>query len=200
MNAAARTGDVGENGGRVVGRFGLIVAVFVPLAVSTGPVARIADAQTHPPDVRFVATPPEVVDAMLTAATVTSADIVYDLGSGDGRIVITAARKYGARGVGIEINPQLVAESNANARAAGVAHLVQFIQGDLFTADVSAATVVTLYLGPSLNERIKPRLLRELRPGTRVVSHVYDMLGWPSNRRVDVDGRWVFLWTVPTKK
>jgi SAM-dependent methyltransferase len=177
----------------------LVVAAFVPLAVSTGAVARIADAQTRVPDVRFVATPQEVVDAMLTAARVTSADIVYDLGSGDGRIVIAAAKKYGARGVGVEINPQLVAESNASARAAGVSHLVQFVQGDLFTADFSAATVVALYLSPSLNERIKPRLLRELRPGTRVVSHVYDMLGWTADQRVDVDGRWVFLWTVPAK-
>jgi len=176
---------------------GLIVAALVPLAVLTGASARIADAQV--PDVRFVATPPEVVDAMLAAARVTSADIVYDLGSGDGRIVIAAAKKYGARGVGIEINPLLIAESNASARAAGVSHLVQFIQGNLFTADFSAATVVTLYLGPSLNERIKPRLL-QLRPGTRVVSHVYDMLGWTADQRVDVDGRWVFLWTVPAKK
>jgi len=180
-----------------VGTRGLIVAAFVPLVVSTAVVARIAGAQTHPPDVRFVATPPEVVDAMLTAARVTSADTVYDLGSGDGRIVITAAKMYGARGVGIEINPQLVAESNASARAAGVSRLVQFIQADLFTADVSAATVVTLYLSPSLNERIKPRLLRELRPGARVVSHVYDMLGWTADQRVDVEGRWVFLWTIP---
>ena len=183
-----------------VSKLGLIVASFVPLVVSTGAIARIADAQSRVPDVRFVATPPEVVDAMLTSARVTSADIVYDLGSGDGRIVIAAAKKYGARGVGIEINPLLVAESNASARAAGVSHLVQFIQGDLFTADFSAATVVALYLGPSLNERIKPRLLRELRPGTRVVSHVYDMLGWTADQRVDVDGRWVFLWTVPAKK
>jgi SAM-dependent methyltransferase len=183
-----------------VGKIGFLVAAFVPVAVSTAAVARLAHAQTHPPDVRFVATPPEVVDAMLTAARVTSADIVYDLGSGDGRIVIAAAKKYGARGVGIEINPLLVAESNASARAAGVSHLVQFTQGDLFTADFSGATVVTLYLGPSLNERIKPRLLRELRPGTRVVSHTYDMLGWTADQRVDVDGRWVFLWTVPAKK
>jgi len=181
-----------------VGKIRLVVAAFMPLVVWTGGV--IAGAQTHPPDVRFVATPPEVVDAMLTAARVTSTDIVYDLGSGDGRIVIAAAKKYGARGVGIEINPQLIAESNASAHAAGVSHLVQFIQGDLFTADFSAATVVTLYLGPSLNERIKPRLLRELRPGARVVSHVYDMLGWAADERVDVDGRWVFVWTVPPKK
>jgi SAM-dependent methyltransferase len=195
----------------------VIVAALVP-AISIGAVAvgasdaggahaagaaseaRSANAQSHVPDVRFVATPPEVVDAMLTSARVTSADIVFDLGSGDGRIVIAAAKTYGARGVGIEINPQLVAESNARARAAGVSHLVQFMQGDLFTADFSGATVVTLYLGPSLNERIKPRLLRELRPGTRVVSHVYDMLGWTADQRVDVDGRWLFLWTIPPKK
>jgi len=178
----------------------LVVAAFVPLAVGTVASARVPDAQTRVPDVRFVATPPEVVDAMLTAARVTSADTVYDLGSGDGRIVIAAAQKYGARGVGIEINPLLVAESNASARAAGVPHLVQFIQGDLFTADIRAATVVTLYLSPSINERLKPRLLRELRPGARIVSHVYDMLGWTADQRVDVDGRWVFLWTVPPKK
>jgi SAM-dependent methyltransferase len=179
---------------------GFVLAALVLFAVSTGGVARIAGTQIHPPDVRFVATPPEVVDAMLTAAAVTSSDVVYDLGSGDGRIVIAAAKKFGARGVGIEINPQLVAESNASARGAGVSHLVQFIQGDLFAADISAATVVVLYLSPSLNERIKPRLLRELRPGARVLSHVYDMLGWTADQRVDVDGRWVFLWTVPAKK
>src|SRR5262245_16829192 len=111
-----------------VGRIGLVIAAFVLLPVWTDAVTRIADAQTYPPDVRFVATPQEVVDAMLTAARVTSADIVYDLGSGDGRIVIAAAKKYGARGVGMEINPQLVAESYATARAEGVSHLVQFIQ------------------------------------------------------------------------
>src|SRR5215212_8640362 len=125
---------------RTVGKLGVLVAIFVLLAISSGAVVRIPDAQIHMPDVRFVATPPEVVDAMLTAARVTSADIVYDLGSGDGRIVIAAAKKYGARGVGIEINPRLVAESTASARAAGVSHLVQFVQGDLFTADLSAAT------------------------------------------------------------
>jgi SAM-dependent methyltransferase len=178
----------------------LIVAALVPVVAATGAVARIGGAQTHPPDVRFVATLPEVVDTMLAAARVTGADTVYDLGSGDGRIVIAAAKKYGARGVGIEINPLLIAESNASAREAGVANLVQFIQGDLFTADFSAATVVTLYLSPALNERIKPRLLRELRPGTRVLSNTYDMLGWTADERLDVDGRWVFLWTVPAKK
>ena len=183
-----------------MGKIRLLVAAFAPFAVSISAVAHIATAQSRVPDVRFVATPPEVVDAMLTAARVTSADVVYDLGSGDGRIVIGAAKKFGARGVGIEINPLLIAESNASARAAGVSHLVQFIQGDLFTEDFSAATVVTMYLGPSLNERIKPRLLRELRPGTRVVSHVYDMLGWTADQRVDVDGRWVFLWRIPPKK
>jgi SAM-dependent methyltransferase len=182
-----------------VGKIRLLVAAFAPFAVSIGAV-HTADAQSRVPDVRFVATPPEVVDAMLTAARVTGGDVVYDLGSGDGRIVIAAAKTFGARGVGIEINPLLIAESIASARAAGVSHLVQFIQGDLFTADFSAATVVTIYLGPSLNERIKPRLLRELRPGTRVVSHVYDMLGWTADQRVDVNGRWVFLWTIPPKK
>lgn len=183
-----------------VAKIPLLISALVPFAIAAGSVARIADAQTRVPDVRFVATPPEVVDAMLAAAKVTSADVVYDLGSGDGRIVIAAAKKYGARGVGVEINPQLVAESNASARAAGVAHLVQFVQGDLFTTDVSGATVVTLYLSTPLNERIRPRLLRELRPGARVVSHVYDMLGWTADERIDVNGRWVFLFTVAATK
>jgi SAM-dependent methyltransferase len=150
-------------------------------------------------DIPFVPSPMIVVQRMLRLAEIKKDDVVYDLGSGDGRIVIAAAQKYGARGVGIEINPRLVAESNASARAAGVANLVQFIQGDLFTADVSAATVVTLYLSPSINERLKPRLLHDLRPGARVVSHVYDMLGWSADQRVEVDGRWVFLWTLPAR-
>jgi ubiquinone/menaquinone biosynthesis C-methylase UbiE len=121
---------------------------------------------------------------------------VYDLGCGDGRIVIAAAKKYGARGVGIDIVADRIAEARANAAAEGVAHLVRFVQADVLTADFSDATVVALYLSPSMNERLKPRL-RALRPGTRVVSHVYDMAGWAPDERLDVDdGRWVFVWTI----
>lgn len=156
-------------------------------------------AQTRLPDVRYVATPHEVVDAMLDAATVTSGDVVYDLGCGDGRIVIAAARKYGARGVGIDIVADRIAEARANAAAAGVSHLVRFVQADLLTADFSDATVVALYLSPSMNERIKPRLLKELRPGARVVSYVYDMTGWVPDQRLEIDGRWVFVWAVPAR-
>jgi SAM-dependent methyltransferase len=159
----------------------------------------LAFGQTHLPDVRFVATPPATVDAMLELAGVTSADVVYDLGCGDGRIVIAAAKKYGARGVGIDIVPERIAEARANAAAGGVADRVRFVEADLLTAPFSDATVVALYLSPSMNERIKPRLLTELRPGTRVVSHVYDMTGWVPEARIEVEDRWVFLWKVPGK-
>jgi SAM-dependent methyltransferase len=130
-------------------------------------------AQSHLPNVRFVATPPETVDAMLDAAKVMSTDIVYDLGCGDGRIVIAAAKRYGARGVGIDIVPERIAEANANAAAAGVLQLVRFVQADLLTADFSDATVVAIYLSPSMNERIKPRLLKGAAAwGSRRVSCV----------------------------
>ena len=148
------------------------------------------------PDVIFVATPPEVVTAMLRGARVGPSDVVYDLGSGDGRIVIAAAKEFGARGVGIEIDPQLVAQATANARAAGVADRVRFVVGDLFEADVREATVVTLYLLPSLNENLRPRLLQQLRPGARIVSHAFDIAGWPPMQTAEVQGRAVYFWTV----
>jgi SAM-dependent methyltransferase len=177
-------------------RAGLVRSASTDLAVCLACAVSLA-AQTHLPDVRFVVTPPATVDAMLAAAKVTRADVVYDLGCGDGRIVIAAAKQYGARGVGIDIVAERIAEARANAAAAGVSDLVRFVQADLLTADFSDATVVTLYLSPSMNERIKPRLLKELRPGARVVSHVYDMTGWVPDQRIEADGRWIFVWTVP---
>lgn len=123
------------------------------------------------PDVVFVPTPNAVVDKMLEMAKVTAKDVVYDLGCGDGRIVITAAQKYNARAVGIDIDPQRIAEATANAKAAKVTDRVRFIEGDLFEADITPATVVTLYLLTRLNEKLQPKLLRDLKPGTRVVSH-----------------------------
>jgi SAM-dependent methyltransferase len=151
----------------------------------------------RPPDVPFVATPHAVVEAMLTLASVTSHDVVYDLGSGDGRIVIAAALTYGARGVGIDIDPKMVAEARRNAARAGVAHQVRFTVGDIFEADISEATVVTLFLLTSINEKLRPRLAAELRPGTRIVSHAFRMGDWPPGREVVVSGRPVYLWRVP---
>src|SRR5678816_4778910 len=134
---------------------------------------------------------------MLDLAQVKRTDVVYDLGSGDGRIVITAARKYGARGVGIEMDPALVKNARENAAAAGVANRVRFVTADLFTADLRPATVVTLYLLQSINERLRPKLVRELKPGTRVVSHVFNMgPEWPPEKVIDVDRSRVFLWTI----
>lgn len=131
----------------------------------------------------YVPSPPEVVDRMLALAAVTRDDVVYDLGSGDGRIPIAAARTYGARGVGLEIDPKLVEQARANARAAGVDHLVEFRQQDVLTADISAATVVTLYLLSSSNALLRPVLTRQLRPGSRIVSHAFSMgPSWPAER------------------
>ena len=126
----------------------------------------------------WVPTPQPVVDRMLELAEVTAQDIVYDIGCGDGRIVITAARKYGARGVGIDIDPNMIAESNRNAEAAGVTQLVRFIVGDATQADLSEATVVTLYLLPESNMLLRPILERQLSPGARVISHNYSIPGW----------------------
>lgn len=131
----------------------------------------------------FYTTPPDVVDRMLALAEVTRDDVVYDLGSGDGRILIAAARIHGARGVGLDIDPRRIEEARANARAAGVAHLVEFRQQDVMTADVSEATVVTLYLLSSANALLRPLLTRQLRPGTRIVSHAFSMgPEWPADR------------------
>ena len=149
------------------------------------------------PDVIFVPTPNEVVDKMLEMAKVTAKDVVYDLGCGDGRIVITAAQKYGARAVGVDIDPKRIAEATANAKAARVTDKVRFIEGDLFEADISDATVVTLYLLTRLNEKLKPKLLKELQPGTRVVSHAFDMGDWAPEQRAQVAASTVYLWRIP---
>lgn len=152
------------------------------------------------PDVVYVPTPTAVVDAMLKAAKVGPQDVLYDLGSGDGRIVIAAARDYGIqRGVGIDIDPKRIEEANQNARQAGVADRVRFLNQDLFEADFSEATVVTLYLLPELNLKLRPKLWETLRPGTRVVSHDFDMGDWEPEQKLKVDGKRVYLWTIPKK-
>lgn len=164
------------------------------------PAFRLADAATRSPDVIFVPTPNKVVERMLDMARVTPRDRVYDLGCGDGRIVIHAARHYGARAVGIDIDPERIREANANAAAAGVTDKVKFVEGDLFEADISPATVVTLYLLTSLNLKLKPRLLSALNPGTRIVSHAFDMGDWKPEQQDEIEGSNVYLWRVPTQK
>jgi SAM-dependent methyltransferase len=168
-------------------------------AVVGAAVVAVEAAAARKPDVPFEPTPPEVVDAMLKLADVKPSDVVYDLGCGDGRIVVRAAQ-LGARGVGIDIDPERIRDSRARAKAAGVEDRVEFHEQDLFEADVSPATVLTLFLWPQVNLRLRPRLLAELRPGTRVVSYMHDMGDWAPARTVAVPkGRKVYLWVVPER-
>ena len=159
-----------------------------------------AAAREQQPDVIFVPTPYEVVDEMLRLARVRKGDVLYDLGSGDGRIPVTAAKRFGVRAVGIDIDPQRIKEANENAHKNGVARLVTFRQEDLFKTDFKEASVVTLYLLPDLNVRLRPRLLAELKPGTRIVSHQFDMGSWKPEKKVELNGRLIYLWTVPARK
>jgi SAM-dependent methyltransferase len=165
------------------------------------PVQWVAQAapQARTPDVIYVPTPQEVVNKMLELAGVTAKDMVYDLGCGDGRIVITAAQRHGARGVGIDIDPQRIREAKENATRAKVTDRVRFIQGDLFEADISEATVVTLYLLTELNIKLRPKLMKELRPGTPVVSHAFAMGDWKPERTEHVSGSTVYLWRIPPR-
>jgi predicted O-methyltransferase YrrM len=161
------------------------------------------DAQTEQrePDVPYVPTPQEVVDQMLKLANVKKGDVLYDLGSGDGRIPITAAQKYQVHGFGIDINPERIAEANENAKKAGVSDRVQFRQQDLFKTDFSKATVVTLYLLPDINVKLRPQLLKQLKPGTRIISHDFDMGEWKPDKVVQVQGpnreHTLYYWVVP---
>jgi len=150
-------------------------------------------------DVPYVTTPQRVVERMLAMADVDEDDVVYDLGSGDGRFVITAAQQFGARGVGIEIDSQLVQQARSEARLAGVADRVTFRRGNLFETDLREATVVTLYLEPSLNLRLRPKLLLQLDPGDRVVSHDFDMGAWTPDRVEEMAGSTMYLWTIPNQ-
>jgi precorrin-6B methylase 2 len=158
--------------------------------------AQAAATARRSPDVVFVPTPEDVIDKMLELAKVTPKDVVYDLGCGDGRIVMAAAKK-GARAVGIDIDPQRIKEAKANAAAQKVTDKVRFIEGDLFESNIGEATVVTLYLLPRLNEKLKPKLLKELKPGTRIVSHAFDMGDWKPEQTAKVGGTSVYLWRVP---
>jgi predicted O-methyltransferase YrrM len=157
----------------------------------------------RPLDVPYVPTHEKVVAEMLRVANVRKDDVLYDLGSGDGRIVITAARDHGTRGTGIDIDPERVRDANENARRAGVTDKVKFVQGDIFDAKISDATVVTMYLLPSVNMRLRPKLLSELRPGTRIVSHNYDMGDWKPEKTIRVNAagsdHTVYYWVVPRR-
>jgi SAM-dependent methyltransferase len=178
----------------------ILTIVPAMAALCMGAAVVLAQGPAAPrPATQFPPSAPEVVTAMLKLAGVTSSDVVYDLGSGDGRIPIEAARAHGARAVGVEIDPALVAQSREAARQAGVAARVRFVQQDLFDAGISEATVVTLYLLPALNAKLLPKLNRELRPGTRVVSQSFDFGGPKPKAAIDVSGRPVYLWVVPIR-
>jgi protein-L-isoaspartate O-methyltransferase len=148
-------------------------------------------------DVVYVSTPPAVVNRMLEMAKVGKDDFVIDLGSGDGRILVAAASKFGARGFGVDIDPERVAEARANAEQAGVGDRIEFRQQNLFETDISKADVLTMYLLSRINRELRPRILSQLRPGARVVSHAFDMAEWKADRHEKVEGRDVYLWIVP---
>jgi tRNA A58 N-methylase Trm61 len=190
---------------RLVSSWSCALSVGLLLVVAPA-MAQQTQAPLRSPDVIFVPTPPEVVKAMLETAKVGKGDIVYDLGSGDGRIAIAAVRDFNAeRSTGIDIDPQRIKEATANLQQAekamaGISKRVRFLNQDLFTTDISDATVITLYLLPSLNVKLMPKLKAELRPGTRIVSHSFDMMGqWEPERTVDVGGRTVYYWTIPKR-
>jgi precorrin-6B methylase 2 len=187
---------------RLVSSLFLITACASVCAQSTQavPTPPAPAKQLRSPDVIYVPTPPEVVDAMLKVADARRGDVLYDLGSGDGRIPITAVEKYNVtRATGIEINPERIAEAQQNLNKAGVGDRVRFRNEDLFEADFSDATVITLYLLPALNVKLLPKMLRELKPGTRIVSHAFAMGDWKPEQTLEVGGRSVYFWTIPAK-
>jgi len=169
--------------------------------ISCGEQPTLGRTSLRAPDVHYEPTPPDVVEVMLRLADVKAGDVIYDLGCGDGRIVITAVREFAARGVCVDIDPQRIAESRENARAAGVIDHIRFLNQDLLATDVSEATVVMLFLSPALNLAARPKLLRELKPGARIVSHWHDMGDWKPQKTVRVQSsgreRFVYLWTIP---
>ena len=176
-----------------------IISMIRQLCLAAALLASSAFAQDRHPDVIFVPTLQEVVEDMLRLVDVKKGDVLYDLGSGDGRIPVTAAKKYGVRAVGIDIDPHRIKEANEHAKKAGVARLVEFRNEDLFKANFKEATVVTLYLLPDLNLKLRPRLLAELKPGTRIVSHQFDMGDWAPEKKLDSNGRTVYFWTIPAR-
>jgi SAM-dependent methyltransferase len=186
----------------------LLVILLGSMVYQAGAPAQAQQEQPGPsgkaplrgPDVVYVPTPYEAVDAMLKVAKVGKSDVVYDLGSGDGRIPIMAVQKYqAARAVGIDINPERIKEAMENLKSAGVGDRVRFLNEDLFEAKISEASVVTLYLLPTLNLKLLPKLLTDLKPGTRIVSHAFDMGSWKPEQTLNANGSTVYFWTIPAK-
>jgi len=184
-------------------RHSSVVLVALSIAAASAQISQLR----REPDVPYVPTTEQAVDAMLKLAHVTKADTVYDLGCGDGRIVIAAAKNYGAHGVGIDINPERIKEARENAKKAGVENLVSFEEQDLFDANIRPATVVTLFLLSSVNMKLRPKLLSDLKPGTRVVSNTFEMGDWKPDKELTLDdpggthsflSHRLFLWTIPT--
>ena len=178
-----------------------VVALMLSLGVASQLRAQDEAASDKPvkKDVPYVPTPQPVVDRMLEMAAVTKDDVVYDLGCGDGRMVVTAAKKYGARGVGVDIDPQRIKESNENAKSAGVTDKVKFSIKDLFTMDFGEATVLTMYLLPDVNLKLRPKILSDMKPGSRIVSHSFDMDDWKPDGEDEVDSSTIYFWIVPAQ-
>jgi protein-L-isoaspartate O-methyltransferase len=176
-----------------------LFAQSTPSVVPQGTQTQETEKPKREPDVIYVPTPQKVVDGMLKLAEVHKGDVVYDLGCGDGRIPVTAAKTYGVRAVGIDINPERIKEAKDNVAQAGVGNLVTIKQDDLFTTDISEASVVTLYLLTTLNVKLRPKLLKDLKPGTRIVSHYFNMGDWKPDKQIEIDGRPVYMWTVSTE-
>jgi SAM-dependent methyltransferase len=186
----------------------ILCGSFAALVLFTSLAVAQTSQPKHQVDVPYVPTTEEAVKAMLKLADVKTSDIVYDLGCGDGRIVIAAAKEYGAHGVGIDINPERIQEAKANAKKAGVENLVRFEENDLFDADIHEASVVTLFLLSSVNLKLRPKLLKDLKPGTRIVSNTFDMGDWKPNKEQTLDdtgddniglSHKFFLWIVPQR-
>jgi SAM-dependent methyltransferase len=184
--------------GTILCAIGLAAAIA---GISCGDQPTSGQSSLRSPDVHYEPTSPEVVDIMLRMAAIKPGEVVYDMGCGDGRIVITAVREYAARGVCVDIDPQRIAESQENAVAAGVTDQIRFLNQDLFVTDVSDAAVVMLFLSSALNLKLRPKLLRELKPGARIVSHWHDMGDWKPEKAVRVRSsgreRSIYLWTMP---
>ena len=180
---------------------GLAVPATFAQDEEAAPAAEEEQQEEVKKDVPYVPTPEEVVDKMLELAKPKKGEVLYDLGCGDGRIVVTAAKKYGVKGVGVDIDPERIKESNANAKEAGVTDQVKFIKKDLFTMDFKDADIMAMYLLTSVNEKLKPKLLEQLRPGSRVVSHAFSMGDWEPDQEVTVDpgGQTVYFWIIPAK-
>ena len=181
---------------------GILLAVSITV-IGCNEQPTSATTSLREPDVHYEPTSPDVVQVMFRLASVKADEVVYDLGCGDGRIVITAVREFGARGVCVDIDPQRIAESQENARKAGVTENIRFLNQDLFDTDVSEASVVMLFLSRELNLKLRPKLLRELKPGSRIVSHWHDMGDWKPQKAVRVRSsdreRSVYLWTIPPR-